>query len=235
MGIAFVSATQGGINGATLTLTWPIVPARAAALLLWTTQNTAGPTDPANFLLLEGRNHATGSGHVRFLRKVCTGAEGGTTLPLVTTGTAARQSATLVIYSGTHAGEPIDTWTWRDETGAVSTHPCPSISPFVSGGAIVSGVSERVNASTTNYTTTWTERADSAAAGSGSGGATTAMADDGLATPRTAGVSVTPPNWVSADPIATQNAGTLSVSLAPLVAVPPPPNPIRRRLPLLVR
>jgi hypothetical protein len=87
---------------------------------------------------------------------------------------------------------------------------------------ILSGVGERASSGTTNWTTSFTERADTMTLATGTGGTICALADDGLATPRTAGVGVTPPNWVSAGAFASANVLTWSIALRPLDSSRPP-------------
>jgi hypothetical protein len=212
--------TQGG-NLEDLTITFPTIAAGDVAVLLWLMQNTSTPVTPSGFTLPSSALVDGDSGSMRmgFYWKALTGSE--TTL-LLDGSAINRQAAVMAVYRGAHATSPISAWAVRDEGSSVSTHPCPQVTPLHDGCAILSGVGERASSGTTNWTTSYTERADSTTLATGTGGTICAIADDGLATPHASGVGVTPPNWVSAGAFATANVLTWSIALRPLDDSRPP-------------
>lgn len=208
----FVGSDTDGANSTTLTgLVWPTVQAGDFALIVWSFQTTSVASAVTGFTLID---QFDGSPlRMRVLGRVCTGSESGSITLTVDVGN--RMSACLVIWRGLHATLPADAWSWRDETVSQSSHPCPAVTPNYSGGVVLSAVGERVAPGTSNWTTAYTERADTLTLAAGAGGTITAVADDGLAGTPTAGNPVTPSNWVSADPISSVNVITFSMSLRP--------------------
>lgn len=218
MAITYVGGDSDGTQGA-LTLpglTWPAgVLAGDCALLWWTFSTTNPPTsDPTGFLLKEAYDANSGSQRVRFYRKVCVGGEtgniAGLTLPAGT-----HHHANLVVYRGTHATEPVDTWNKFDETVSGTSHNCPAVTLGFANCGIAVAYSERMTAGNIGITppTGYTERVDSLGLSQGSGGTSGAVADDGLAVVRAVGTIVTPPPFTAA--VATANAVTWTVSLRP--------------------
>jgi hypothetical protein len=217
---SYVGAATDGGNLEDLSITLPSVQAGDVAVLLWLMQNTSTPTTPSGFTLPSSALVDGDSGSMRmglYWRALPSG--GSVTLD----GSASnRQSAVLAVYRGAHETAPISAWEVRDEGSSVSSHPCPEVTPLHDGCVILSGVGERASSGTTGWTTTYTERADSVALATGTGGTICAIADDGLATLRTAGVGVTPPNWVSGSAFASANVLTWSIALRPLDSARPP-------------
>ncbi len=211
---SFVGQDTEGGNVEDLTVTFPSVQAGDVAVLLWLMQNTSTPALPSGFTLPSGGLVDGDSGSMRMgLYWQALSAGGSVTLD----GSAInRQSAVMAVYRGAHPTAPISAWAVRDEGSSVSTHPCPQVTPLHGGCVILSGVGERASSGTTSWTTAYSKRADSASLATGSGGTICAIADDGLSTPRAAGVAVTPPNWVSADPFASANVLTWSIALRPI-------------------
>lgn len=232
MGISYVGGDVGGGNVADIVdLAWPAgVAPRQCALLVWTYLSTSTPVNPVGWEVMSVVTGDSGSMVSQFCRRQCDGTESGAVT--LSAPPANRQSAVLGVYRGTHPVDGLDNWAFRDEGAATTSHACPPITTGYDGCVVCSAVSERATSGTADYTTTSTERLDTGALATGSGGTTTAWADDGLATYRPKSTVVTPPPWVGT--ISTGNAITWAISLRPATA-PPPPNPVRRRLPLLVR
>lgn len=218
------SATDGG-NLTSLAPTWPTIQAGDVALLWWLMQNTSSPTTPSGFTLPASGLVDGDSGSMRMglYWKALDGSESGT---LSLTGTATnRQCAGMVIYRGAHLTAPLSDWQVRDEGSTVSSHPCPTVTPAHAGCAIVTAVGERATTGTSGWTAPspgYTERADTDGLATGTGGTILAIADDGLATTRTAGVGVAPPNWTSTNTFSSANVLTWSIALRPLDSSRPP-------------
>lgn len=211
--------TDGG-NLEDLSIALPSVQAGDVAVLLWLMQNTSTPATPTGFTLPSSALVDGDSGSMRmglYWKPLTAG--GSVTLDGSVTN---RQCAVLGVYRDAHLTAPISAFAVRDEGSTVSTHPCPLVTPLHDGCVILSGVGERASTGTTNWTTSYTERADSTTLATGTGGTICAIADDGLATPHTAGVGVTPPNWVSAGAFASANVLTWSIALRPLDSSRPP-------------
>jgi len=214
MAITFIASGVDGGNASTLTgLTWPTVQAGDLALLVWTGVSTTTWTDPSGWTLVAEHNGGSGSLRSRLYYRVCTGSESGSIT--LTHADINRQSAVLAVYRGAHPTSPIDAWADRDEDTATDVHACPQVTTGHADCVIVTAVGERVTGGTTDYTppTGYTERADTDALASGTGGTITALADDGLATSRPSGTSVTPPPWVGA--VSTGNVVTWTISVRP--------------------
>jgi hypothetical protein len=187
------------------------------ALLLWASQNTLNPVTPAGWAVTQ----VDGPAALRsvFMWRACDGTETGSVTLTNDAATINRQTAVLIVYRGLNPAAPIDgTAQSLAETVSGTTHACPPVTTGVPDAVILTLIGERINSPDTNWTapTGYTERADSLALGSGTGGTIVAGADDGLATPRRTGVTVTPPVWTSATAFATINVRTWTVSLAPL-------------------
>ncbi|WP_141579652.1 hypothetical protein [Actinomadura sp. WMMA1423] len=218
MAFSIVGAGSDGANASSLSGTsWPAgVAAGDVFLLWWTMQNTSTPdTSPGGATQVSLQVGDSGSMQVGFYVKVCTGAESGT---ITLNGSAAnRQSAEWVVIRGAHTTSPIDTWQVRDEASAVSSHACPGVTLGYANCGIVTAISERASSGTTGWTppSGYTERADSTTLATGTGGTVGAIADDGLATTRSAGATVTPPNWTSTNAFASANVLVWTVSLRP--------------------
>ncbi|MEV4000991.1 hypothetical protein [Actinomadura sp. NPDC049753] len=222
MTFSIVGAGSDGANAASLSGTsWPAgVAAGDVFLLWWTMQNTSTPdVSPVGAAQVSLQVGDSGSMQVGFYTKILTGSESGT---ITLTGTAAnRQSAEWVVIRGAHATSPIDTWSVRDEASAVSSHACPAVTLGFADCGIVTAISERATTGTTGWTppSGYTERADSTTLATGTGGTVGAIADDGLATSRAAGATVTPPNWTSTNTFASANVLVWTVSLRPAATV----------------
>lgn len=214
MAITFIASDVDGGNAGTLTgLTWPTVQAGDLALLVWTGVSTTTWTDPSGWTLVAEHTGGSGSLRSRLYYRVCTGSESGSIT--LTHADINRQSAVLAVYRGAHPTSPIDAWADRDEDAATDVHACPQVTTGHADCVIVTAVGERVTGGTTDYTppTGYTERADTDALASGTGGTITALADDGLATSRPSGTSVTPPPWVGT--VSTGNVVTWTISVRP--------------------
>ena len=218
MPFSIVGAGSDGANASSLSGTsWPAgVAAGDVFLLWWTMQNTSTPDlSPGGATQVALVAGDSGSMQVGFYIKVCTGSESGT---ITLTGTAPnRQSAEWLVIRGGHATSPLDDWDVRDEGSAVSSHACPSVTLGFADCGIVTAISERATTGTTGWTppSGYTERADSTTLATGTGGTVGAIADDGLATSRSAGATVTPPNWTSTNTFASANVLVWTVSLRP--------------------
>lgn len=214
---SYVNSAIDGGNLLSLAPAWPTVQAGDVALLWWLMQNTSTPT-ASGFTLPAGglQDGTSGSMRMGLYWRALDGSESGTA---ALTGTATnRQCAGMAIYRGAHPTAPLSDFAFLNEASAVSSHACPAVTPQHAGCAIVTAVGERASTGTSGWTapTGYTERADTDGLASGTGGTVLAIADDGLATSRTVGVGVTPPNWVSTNSFATANVLTWSVALRPL-------------------
>lgn len=215
--VSFVGADSGGDGNAEIitSLSWPAgVQAGDCALLWWTMVASATPTDPSGFDLKQAHLGDSGSIESRFYRKICDGTESGALN--LDANAFNRQSAVLLVLRDTDLVEPVDTWAVRDEGSNVTSHSAPQVVTGATPGCVgVTAVAERASSGTTNWTTSWTERADSTTLANGSGGTITAVADDGLALNRGAGSVIAPPNWVSGNSFASDNVTVWTVSIAP--------------------
>ncbi|MGI5169877.1 hypothetical protein ACQEU3_46730 [Spirillospora sp. CA-253888] len=214
--VTSIGAAAGGANATSIDLTWPTVQADDVAVLFWLMNNSTTASNPAGFTLHESLDGDSGSMRMRFQSAILTGSETGT---LTLTGdTSNRMSAVMAVYRGAHPTSPIDTWATRDEGVAGITHACPQVVTGFADCVIVTAAGERATSGTTGWTapTGYTERADSDSAAVGTGGTICALADDGLATSRSAGTAVTPPAWASASGFSSANVLTWTVSVRPL-------------------
>lgn len=239
MAITFVNAATAGANITGLSITWPgSLAADDVAYLFWTFSNTNDPADMATWSRVATADNTGPSMRTRILRKVLTGSETGS--QALTTLTQNRQSACLVIYRGVDTTTPEDSSPSVDNTHtAGTTHNNPAETTVAAGCVILTSIHER--ASPTVNDTAWTapsgytERADTLALATGSGGTICAVADD--LTPQAAGATVTPPVWTGDNATGTANILTYTLALraAATPAAPPPTSPYRRIQHLLVR
>jgi hypothetical protein len=220
--IAFIDGFSSGGNVISLTPAWPgSQSASDFALLWWTFQSTATPTNPTGFTQVATNNTASGAGTSRLFSRALDGTEGTGTITLSAPVSAAaeRQSAVLAIYRGV---DSIDQFAWRAETTAGTTHANPQVTTVAANCGIVTAVLERATTGTNGWTapTGYTEREDTTTQATGSGGTITACADLStgvLLTPFAAGSAVTPPVWTSANAFSTANVGSWTVSLKPRI------------------
>jgi hypothetical protein len=214
--VSFVNSAVAGANLATIAPTWPSVLAGDTALLTWALQSTMTPTDPGAFVLDQTDNATTGAMTSRVYHRNCDGSETGS-FNLTASG-ANRMSAALAVYRGCHLTSPIDTISVRNEGTSGTTHACPSVTTGFADCVVVTVISERSTTGTNGWTppSGYTERADTTTLATGSGGTVTAIADDGLASGRSAGTVVTPPVWTSTNAFATANVVIWTISLRPL-------------------
>lgn len=222
--VSFVGADDAG-NGNIdpITITWPTVQAGDVALLWWImTSSGTAPTSPTGFTLQQSVTGDTGTTLMRFEAAVLTGSESGSLN--LTAGAFNRHSAVMSVYRGCHLSSPIDTWAVRDEDTSATTHANPQVTTGYANCAIATAIGERSGTGTNAWTppTGYTERADSLATATGTGGTICACADDGLAVSRSAGTNVTPPVWTSGNTFASVNVLTWTVSLRPLDPSRPP-------------
>lgn len=203
-------------NVASKTLPFPAgVLAGDIAVVFWGRLNTGTvATDPTSVGFASAKVTTKGSLTRSVYTKVCTGSE---SLSLVTVAVAAneRHTATLVVYRDATLG----TIQELSETATDLSHDCPPVTTTKANEPVLIAVSERISSGTASYTVPsgWTKRQEHASVGSG--GTTTAVADDLPSTPtRAAGTVVTPGPWVGSG-TATPNVVTTAVSLIPAGAV----------------
>jgi len=214
----------GGQNVTTIDLTWPTVAAGDYALVSWSFTSSLTPTDPSGFALASTSPSSTATGNnshgSRVISKVCTGSESGT-FTLTTSGSN-RQSAVLLVYRGVDPTTPIDDIDNFVQSSSTTSHACTGIVTTVPDAVVVTTAAERVNNASANWTqpSGYTERIDTLLLAQGTGGTDVAGADDGLASGRAAGTSVTPSNWTNT--ISTNTAITWTIALRPLVLRVPP-------------
>lgn len=216
MRIKFVGGDSGGGNIQVMTgLTWPSVLAGDLAVIWWVMQNTSTPANPTGFTL--DTTFDTVSLRARLEHKICTGSESGDIG--LDVGTINRQSACLVVYRGTHRTSPIlsGDYAIRSESTSGTTHANPAQILPVADCAVLTFVGERATNGTNNWTAPsgYTERADSLTLATGSGGTICAAADEGLATDRQSGVSVTPGVWTSANSFSSSTVSTVTLVIRP--------------------
>lgn len=204
---SFVGTSANGGNVTALTtansaaITWPTVQSGDLAILAWTFQNTATPTDPTSQAFTLFDQVDDGSCRSRLLYRICTGSESGT-ISGWSNSIQNRQTAVLFVvrgfvsFVGTNATEP----------GTSATHDCPSIGTgngaANSDSVIVIGTDRAGLTTTATPPTGWSKRTTSEFGTGGSGGTYTGIADDGL-TGQT--MPVDPGVW-------TMQSGTTSVT-----------------------
>lgn len=209
MAPSFVGASTAGGNLGTVNLTWPGgLTAGDFAVVTWTHINTATRTTPTGFTQVGILDDSSCRSVV--YTKSLAGSESGS-LALTCPSGANRQSGTLVVYSGATGLDQIAS---SAEAGTSTTHVCPNIVTAVASSFIVTMVSERSTTGTSDWTAPsgYTERADTLALATGSGGTITGAADNGLSTVGT-GTSVTPPDWTSGSAFAGASVVTWTLSI----------------------
>lgn len=221
--VTFVGADSTGGNvtdSSTLAgaarLIWPTVDADDVAVLVWSWQNNSTATIPSGFTHEATNDVGDGGGAMRtaVYWKVCTGSEDGTVLATVI-GSLSRQSACLVVYRGLDTTDPIAALAVDiDHLAETTTHTNPAVTPPVANCVIATSIHERATSIDADFTAPsgYTERADTLALATGSGGSITAVADDGLASGRGTG-AVTPPVWTGDNGTGTDNIVTYSLAL----------------------
>lgn len=203
MKVSYVTSAHGGGNvtdvaAGAAPLTWPSIVAGDLAVLFWAYQSTQTNTDPSGFTLLANLTSTTGSCATRLFYKICTGSETGN-ISLVN-GVANRQSAVLGIYRNAHKSAPIVSgdWTATAESVAGTSHASPTETLNVADCGVLTFIGERATTGSTTYShSAFTKRVDSGTDATGAGGTIVGLADDGMATNRANGASVSPGNWTS--------------------------------------
>lgn len=215
MTVTRVGAQTGGANATTATIPWPAgTQAGDVALLWWSLQQGTTPTDPAGFTLKQATD-SSGNVESRFLVRVCDGSESGSIT--LTVATANKIGGVLAVYRGVDNTTPVDAFASRVETTAGTTHACPTITTVAANAVTLTAISERGSNSTTSFTPGSGYTLVATATSSLTGMTTTAVADDGLASGRAAGTSVTPGPWSSDQSFSSSNDVTWTVSLTPSV------------------
>jgi hypothetical protein len=204
MRISYVGGDAGwGNNTVTFDVStdfvvWPTVQPGDFALLAWNYQNTATPTTPTGFSQIDYQ--IQGSEGASVYGKVCTGSESGNIVLVNSTSIQNKQGAVLAVYRGTHKTSPVLAADFTEAGGSVTanTHAAPSETLNVSDCAVATFFAERASPSSTVVTppSGYTTRQSNAGQLVGSGSSSIALADDGLATNRASGASVSPGNWV---------------------------------------
>jgi len=216
----FVGATAAGTaNVDSLAGSWPAgVASGDIALFPWSFVNTGTPTDPSGLSLLV--DQTGGSDRLRCLYKYCAGTESGT-ITAATTGTFNRQTWVLAVFRGYQF---ISGFKVRAETtsGTSHAHNALTTSDGFGGNVPAAGDTIVIIGSARDGTTTtamtppagYNTRTNTEIGIVGSGGTSTALADDGLTNSVT--LPTTPAAW-TAYSAATASAVTLVISLRPVV------------------
>lgn len=213
--MAFKSGNVAGGNVATLNLAWPTgagAPASGdVAVLVYAFGGTltSAPTGFTQIGSVGGSNSLTCTAY----RRVCDGTETGN-ISMSNAGTN-RQSATLVIYPGIDGTTPIDVIASRVETTAGTTHAAPSVTVPSGGDVILTAVAERANSGTNNWTagSGYLEREDTTTLATGTGGTSTAIAEENPFVNHAGGATVTPSSWTSGNSFSTANVVTWTIAL----------------------
>lgn len=199
----FVGTSANGGNVLALTtansaaITWPTVQAGDLAILAWTMQNTATPTDPTSqTFTLASPMVDDGSCRSRILKRVCTGSESGT-ISGWSNSIQNRQTAVLFVVRGY---SDISAIVSASEPGTTTTHDCPSVGTgngAVNGDSVIVIGTDRSGLTTTATAPAgFSKRTTSEFGIALSGGTYTGIADDGLTTAQT--FPVDPASWTMA-------------------------------------
>lgn len=171
--------------------TWPPgVQPLDLALLVWDYVNTAIPTTPAGFSLIDARTN--GSNAAGLYAKICNGSESGT-FSMSLGAVQSRQAAALAVYRHTHKSAPFQP---SDLTAALEVSPTklshvPASGTLgVSDCGVVLFIAERASPPSTGFTPPSGYTLRQGVALTGTGASAVAVADDGLATNRKAGTVV---------------------------------------------
>lgn len=209
--VTFVGASVAAGN---LTTISPTIPTGAQAgdvgLLFWTHASASTiSADPTAQGWTLAANNAGGAGAMsaKIYYKVLTGGDANPSA----TSSLARHAQALVVYRGVNATNPLDGTPAVDTSHTAGlTHNNPAYTTTNANCVIITSVHERATNIDTDFTAPagYTERADTLAQGVGTGGAVTAVADNGLALV-SAGVATTPPVWTGDDPNATGGTGNI--------------------------
>jgi hypothetical protein len=216
--VSFVGQVTGSANNVvSMNLTWPTVSPGNLAIVSWTMANTNVPAStPSGFTLLGNLDSTTGSCRAYVYYKLCSGSEDGTTLTLTCDG-ANRHVSALDVWGGTiDQSNPIPAFQMLAHAGAAATStPCPQITIPYNDCVVAAGIHERNSNGTSGWTppTGYTERSDRANVATG--GTSVAVADDGLASGRTAGQLVTPPNFTSTNAFSTASRVAYTLAISP--------------------
>jgi hypothetical protein len=174
-------------------VTWPTVQPGDFALLSWVVLNTSTVTDPSGFSVIDNQTQSNQTN--RIYGRVCDGSESGNIT--LTSNAAQRHSAAMAIWRGAHKLSPVQAGDFVRTSGTVSatTHAPGGQAIPVSDCAVATIVSERASSASTAYTppSGYTLRQSGGLTGNGS--TIVAIADDGLATDRGSGTTVTPGVW----------------------------------------
>lgn len=219
----FVFADNDGANIATLTgIAWGTAgnapQAGDIAILPWSFQNTATPTDPTSEAWTLVTDQQDGSARLRLLTRTCTGSESGT----ISGWTMAinRQTAVLAYFRGYAY---ISGFQFRLEGAtALNTHANPTLTTAdgfgghtpAAGDTIVIITCTRDGATTVvTAPAGYAKRANGEIGLAASGGTHTAFADDGLTNSAT--FPTTPAAWTGYA-ASSANAVTITLALRPL-------------------
>jgi hypothetical protein len=192
------SANTGNVTALTTAnsaaVTWPTVQAGDLAVLAWTMQNTATPTDPTSqAFTLASPMVDDGSCRSRILTRVCTGSESGA-ISGWSNSIQNRQSAVLFVVRGYSAVSAIVS---ASEAGTSTTHDCPAVGTgngAANGDSVIVIATDRAGTTTTGTPPAgFSKRTTSETGSVGGGGTYTGIADDGLTTAQT--FPVDPASW----------------------------------------
>lgn len=222
---SFVGSSTAGGNLATISPAWPAgIVSGDVAIVVWGYQSTFTATAPTGFTLLNTVNSNSGSLTSAVYYKVCTGSETGS-LSITASG-ANRQSVVLAVFRGIDTSNPIGTSAIFNETVAGTTHAAPSITTVSVDPVVLTTYQERATTGTNDAVpgSGYTDRGDTLALATGSGGSIAAIAQENPLISRASGASVTPPSWTSGNGFSTANVVTRTITLKTLSNLPPAAN-----------
>lgn len=217
---SFVGTSANGGNVTALTtansaaITWPTVQAGDLAILAWTMQNTATPTDPTSQAFTLVGTLDDGSCRSRVLKRICNGTESGT-ITGWSNSIQNRQTAVLFVVRGY---SDIAGITSAAEPGTTTAHDCPAIGTgngAATGDTIIVIGTDRSGATTTATPPAgFAKRTTSEFGLAAAGGTYTGVADDGLVTAQT--MPFDPAAWTMASGSA---AVTWTLALRPATLI----------------
>lgn len=183
----FVGASSNTGNVTALTtanstpVTWPTVQSGDLAILAWSMQNTATPTDPTSQTFTLVGTADKGSDRLRVLKRICTGSESGAISGWLNS-LQNRQSAVLYVLRGF---SDVAAAVFFLELVAGATHDCPAVGTgdgAATGDRIVVIASDRSGSTTTaTPPTNFSKRTNSEIGVVGAGATYTGVAEIGRA------------------------------------------------------
>jgi hypothetical protein len=219
--IAFRAATGNQTNaaGTDLVLTYPLTVATGDCILVRYSTALNSPTlnIPAGYTNVSGPIDKTTNIREYLLVRVSDGTEAGNTLTLsLSTSSAAKRYAEMLVYSGTDTA-PIHAFASFVETTAGTTHAAPTVNVTATGCWIVEFATDRGSPGSTGLTQPATYSLRDTQVGTGGGAETVAGADSNAAV----SVSTTAGGGTWTGTLSTANAILWTVALQPAVLSAP--------------